>query len=67
VSFFEKYAWMSTDDGFDAKYNEMYGKGSADEMWNQWRAITLGQESEIWSFREDLSGLPALVKAADRQ
>jgi len=67
VSFFDKYAWMAVDDGFDAKYEEIYGKGSAAAMWNEWRENTIAQETEIWEYNEDLSGLPAAVKAAERQ
>ena len=67
VSYFDKYAWMAMDDGFDAKYEEVYGKGSAAAFWNEWNANTLGMESEIWEYNKDLSGLPAEIKAAERQ
>jgi hypothetical protein len=30
-------------------------------------ANTLGMESEIWEYNKDLSGLPAEIKAAERQ
>ncbi|MBK9981864.1 MAG: hypothetical protein IPP15_05475 [Saprospiraceae bacterium] len=67
VSFFDKYAWMSKDDGFDAKYDEVYGKGSSAAFWTDWMANTVGLETELWEYKADLSGLPAAVKAADRQ
>lgn len=67
VSFFDKYAWMAADDGFDAKYEEVYGKGTIDAFWVAWRESTVGQENEIWEYNADLSGLPAEVKAADRK
>jgi hypothetical protein len=67
VSFFDKYAWMGIDDGFDAKYEEMYGKNSTETLWNEWRDCTVAQENEIWEYKAELSGLPALVKAAERQ
>lgn len=67
VSYFDKYAWMGVDDGFNAKYDETYGKGAADAMWVSWQAVTEGQECEIWEYQEELSGLPALIKAAERQ
>ena len=67
VSFFDKYAWMASDDNFNAKYDEIYGKGAADAMWRTWQDITLGQENEIWEYQEDLSGLGPLVKAAERK
>lgn len=67
VSFFDKYAWMGIDDGFDAKYEEMYGKGSTATMRNEWRESTISQETEIWEYNEELSGLTAAVKASERQ
>jgi len=67
VSFFSSWSWMSADDGFNAKYDEIYGKGSAEAMWKTWEMDTVGQECEIWKYQEKLSGLPALVKAAERQ
>jgi hypothetical protein len=67
VSFFDKYAWMGEDDGFNAKYDEIYGKGAADAMWVSWQQLTVGQECEIWEYQEELSGLPPMIKAAERK
>ncbi len=67
VSFFDKYAWMADDNQFNAKYDEVFGKGSAELMWKEWRTVTVGSNSEIWEFREDLSGLSGQVKAMERQ
>lgn len=67
VSFFNSYAWMAQNDHFNEKYDEIYGKGSADAMWSLWQQYTVGTESEIWEYQEEMSGLPAAVKAADRQ
>jgi len=67
VSFFNSWAWMSADDNFNAKYDEIFGKGSAVAMWKTWEMATVGQECEIWEYKEELSGLPAMVKAAERQ
>jgi hypothetical protein len=67
VAFFDKFAWMSADNGFDAKFEEVYGKGSLETMWNEWRDITEGVETEIWEYREDLSGLSGMLKVAERQ
>jgi hypothetical protein len=36
-------------------------------MWKTWEMATVGQECEIWEYQEELSGLPAMVKAAERQ
>lgn len=67
VSFFNSWAWMSADDNFNAKYDEIFGKGSAAAMWKTWEMATVGQECEIWIYNEKLSGLPPMVKAAERQ
>lgn len=65
--FFDKYAWMGIDNGFDKKYEEVYGAGSWKTFLTEWNAQVKGLESEIWEYREDLSGLPPLVKASERQ
>lgn len=67
VSFFDKYAWLGMDDNFNARYDEIFGKGAADAMWKTWQEVTVGQETEIWEYSEELSGLPPLVKAAERK
>ncbi len=67
VSFFDKFAWMAVDDGFNAKYDEEFGKGSSAQFWKSWMDNTTGYETEIWKYDPDLSGLPAGVKAAERQ
>ncbi|MDQ3017794.1 MAG: hypothetical protein M3R25_13870 [Bacteroidota bacterium] len=67
VYFFDKWAWMGEDDSFDAKYDEVYGKGSAAQYWTDWREAYLAIETEIWEYNEKLSGMPAAVKVAERQ
>jgi len=65
--FFDKYAWMGIDNGFDKKFEEVYGKDSWKTFMAEWNAQVKGLESEIWEYREDLSGLPPKVLAADRK
>jgi len=65
--FFDKYAWMGIDNGFDKKYEEVFGKDSWKTFLTDWNAQVKALESEIWEYREDLSGLSAKVLAADRQ
>ncbi|MEP6646620.1 MAG: hypothetical protein ABJC12_05990 [Saprospiraceae bacterium] len=67
VSFFDKYAWMAMDDGFEAKYDEVYGKGSITAFWNEWRDATVAQETELWEYSPEMSGMSAAVKAAERK
>jgi hypothetical protein len=65
--FFDKYAWMGIDNGFNKKFEEVYGKDSWKTFMTDWNAQVKGLESEIWEYREDLSGLPPKIIAADRQ
>lgn len=65
--FFDKYSWISEDSGFDKKFEEVHGNGSWETFLKDWHDNVLGMESEIWEFREDLSGMSSLVKAAERQ
>lgn len=67
VWFFDKWSWMSEDSGFDKKYDEVHGAGSFAKMLAEWTAATEGIDREIWEYREDLSGLGPMVKAAERQ
>jgi len=65
--FFDKYAWMGIDNGFDKKFEEVYGKDSWKAFLTDWNAQVKSFESEIWEYRADLSGLGPKVVAADRQ
>ncbi len=67
VWFFDKYSWMSDDNAFDKKFDEVHGAGSWTKFMSEWMASTEGIEREIWEYREDLSGISAKVIAADRQ
>jgi hypothetical protein len=68
VSFFEKSAWMGIDSKFPEKYNEVHGAGSFEKFLEDWEGITHGKySSEIWIYREDLSGLNGEIKAMARQ
>ncbi|HEX5111254.1 MAG TPA: hypothetical protein VFV79_00290 [Saprospiraceae bacterium] len=65
--FFDKYAWMGIDNGFDKKFDMVYGKDAFKTFIKDWNSQIRSFESEIWEFRADLSGLPARVTVADRQ
>jgi hypothetical protein len=65
--FFDKYAWMGIDNGFNKKYEEVFGKDSFKTFLNDWNSQVRSFESEIWEYREDLSGLPPRITVADRQ
>jgi hypothetical protein len=67
VWFFDKWSWMSEDSQFDKKFDEVHGAGSFEKMLADWMANTDGVERELWIYREDLSGIGPMVKAAERQ
>lgn len=68
VSFFGNASWLGEDSKFKEKYEEIFGENSFEEFWNDWKDITNGlTSSEIWLFREDLSGVNGEVKAATRE
>jgi len=68
VSFFNKMGWLGEDGKFPQKYDEVHGEGSFGNFLKEWGEISHGKRaSELWIFREDLSGLSGEVKAATRQ
>ncbi|HLF64846.1 MAG TPA: hypothetical protein VI603_13875 [Saprospiraceae bacterium] len=67
VWFFDKWSWMSEDNEFNKKYDEVHGAGSFEKMLVEWTAATEGVDREIWEYREDLSGLGPRVIVAERQ
>ncbi len=67
VWFFEKSAWMGNDPKFAKNYEEVHGDGSFTHFLDDWLEVTNGSESEIWVYRQDLSGLGPEVNAASRK
>lgn len=67
ISFYEKSSWMGEDNKFSESYDEVHGEGSFSYFLKDWGEVTNGSQSEIWIYREDLSGLGTEVKAATRQ
>ncbi len=67
VWFFDKYSWMSKDDHFNERFEEVHGAGSWKTFIADWTSVTEGIEREVWEYREDLSGVGPMVKAVDRQ
>ncbi|GGW40375.1 hypothetical protein [Arenibacter certesii] len=68
VSFFEKLAWMGLESKFSQKFDEVNGPGSFEKFLKDWEDITHGKySSEMWIYREDLSGLDGEIKAISRQ
>ncbi len=67
VWYFDSYKWMSEDSKFKTKYEEVHGSGSWDAFLKDWDDNVQGRESEIWSFRDDLSGMTGKVTVTERQ
>ena len=67
ISFFEKSAWLGEDHSIAKKYDEMNGTGSWKQFLKDWMDVTNGGGTEIWIYREDLSGISGDVKVAERQ
>jgi len=62
VSFYQKSSWLGNVDGFPKKYEEVYGKGSFEHFIKEWEKLTIGKQTELWVFREDLSGISGEIK-----
>ena len=67
ISFFDKSSWLGENNGVDKKFDEVYGAGSWDQFLIDWTAITASGETELWSFRPDLSGNIGESKATPRK
>jgi len=66
VWFFDKYGEIPVDNGFGNYMEEVHGQEAAEKVWKDWSELVTTVRSEIWEFRPDLSGLGAMVKAAER-
>jgi len=67
VDFFDSMGFMSREDTFPADFDAVHGAGSFASFLQEMQATIAGTQTEIWIFREDLSGLGATVSAASRQ
>lgn len=67
VNFFSNSGWMGREDTFPKKFEEVHGEGSFTKFLKDVEAATNGDRSELWTFREDLSGLSGTVSAQNRQ
>lgn len=57
VFFFDDYSWLGQDPNFRKAYEETYGSAALQAFLKSWKEISLGQESEIWIYEPDLSGI----------
>ena len=64
VSFYQKSEWLNKTNDFQIKYEEVQGKGSFVKFKKDWTNNSNGKRSELWSFREDLSGIDGEMKSS---
>lgn len=62
VFFFEQYSWLGQDPDFRRAFEESYGSEELQEFLREWQEVNQGEESEIWIFQPDLSGLDSKVE-----
>ena len=64
VSFYQDSGWLGRANEFSTKYEEVFGKGTFDKFLKEWESLTHGKQTELWSFREDLSGIDGELKSS---
>ena len=64
VSFYQKSEWLSKTNDFQLKYEAVHGKGTFEKFKKDWISNSNGKRSELWSFREDLSGIDGEMKSS---
>ncbi len=67
VNFFDSFGWMGRDDTFSKEFEKANGEGSFTEFLKEVEAATNGESTELWIYREDLSGLGPKVQSLSRQ
>ncbi|UJH67771.1 hypothetical protein [Allomuricauda sp. SCSIO 65647] len=67
VNFFDSMAFMGREDKFAQWYEEVHGEGTFMGFLKEFEDSTHGNYSELWTFREDLSGLSGQVQVTSGQ
>lgn len=67
VDFFDKMGFLGREDTFPKDFEAVHGEDSWDAFLNVMTETTKGMQTELWVFREDLSGLSGKVIALERQ
>ena len=67
VDFFDKMTFLGEGDQFPAWFEEVHGSGTFAKFLEDWENSSVSETTEVWMYREDLSGLGADVAAAERQ
>lgn len=67
VDFFDNSSWMAREDKFMQYFEEVHGADSFRTFLADVEATTDGDRTEIWTVRNDLSGMGPMVEAVTRQ
>ena len=67
VDFFDKMGFLGREDTFPKDFEAVHGEHSWEEFISVMNETTKGTRTELWIFREDLSGLSSKVIAMERQ
>lgn len=65
--FFDKWAWMGEDTGFEKLFDEVQGEGAWMKWLDDWTAATEGSEIEFGEYHADLSGHSSMINAVERR
>jgi hypothetical protein len=66
VFFFNEYSWLGQDPNFRKAYEEIYGSEGLAEFISVWQEVNQGEESEIWIFDPELSGIDSSVEIQEQ-
>lgn len=67
VDFFDKMGFLGREDTFPKEFETTHGEDSWESFINVMAETTKGMQTELWTFRADLSGLSGKVIAMERQ
>lgn len=67
VDFFDSWGWLNNEGEFPRYFEEVHGSGSFAEFMKSIEETTDSEWHELWTFREDLSGMGPAVQAVERQ
>lgn len=63
VSFYNESSWLNLASDFPTNFDAVFGNGSFEKFLKEWGEVTVGKQTELWNFREDLSGVSGEIKA----
>lgn len=57
VYFFDDFAWIGEDHQWKERYDEVHGEGGYEEFMQNWKNLSNGNQTEIWVYDQELSGI----------